>query len=61
MNGAMLRNECIEDDYIEVIIPHNLIQQAHLENVPLEFEITSEGLLIKPILSNNGKEKERPL
>lgn len=49
MNGVMLRNEIIEDDYIEVIIPDELIQQAHLENVPLEFEITDEGLLIKPI------------
>jgi len=49
MNGDMLRNECIEDDYIEVIIPDELIQQTHLENFPLEFEITDEGLLIKPI------------
>jgi hypothetical protein len=44
----MLRNENIEDDYIEVIIPDELIQQAHLENVPLEFEITDNGLLVKP-------------
>ncbi len=49
MNGAMLRNENIEYDYIEVIIPDELIQQAHLENTPIEFEITDEGLLIKPI------------
>ncbi|MBV5349210.1 hypothetical protein JZU61_06120 [bacterium] len=46
----MLRNEIIEDDYIEVIIPNDLIQQAHLENILLEFEITDEGLLIKPII-----------
>jgi len=50
MNGDMLRNGSIENDYIEVIIPDELIQQAHLENTPLEFEVTSEGLLIKPIL-----------
>lgn len=50
MNGDMLRNESIEDDYIEVIIPDELIQQAKLDNASLEFEITDEGLLIKPIL-----------
>lgn len=49
MNGVMLRNEIIEDDFIEVIIPDQLIRQAHLENTPLEFEITDEGLFIKPI------------
>jgi hypothetical protein len=49
MNGVMLRNENIEDDYIEVIISDELIQQTHLENTPLEFEISNNGLLIKPI------------
>jgi len=51
----MLHNEIIEDDYIEVVIPDELIQQAHLENTPLEFEITDEGLLIKPILKKVSK------
>lgn len=49
MNGDMLRNENIENYYIEVIIPDELIQQTHLENTPLEFEISNNGLLIKPI------------
>ncbi len=30
-------------------IPKSLIQQAHLENVNLEFEVVENGLLIKPI------------
>lgn len=51
----MLRNENIEDGYIEVIIPDELIQQAHLENFPLEFEITNEGLLIKPIQNDTSE------
>ncbi len=51
----MLRNELIEDDFIEVVIPNDIIQQAHLENVPLEFEITAEGLLIKPIQNDMYK------
>jgi hypothetical protein len=55
MNGDMLRNEKIEDDYIEVIIPDDLIQQAKLENTSLEFEITDEGLLIKPILKKDSQ------
>jgi len=32
-----------------VRIPKSLIQQAHLENVNLEFEIVENGLLVKPI------------
>lgn len=50
MNGVMLHNENIENDYIEVIIPDELIQQAHLDNLPLEFDIITKGLLIKPII-----------
>ena len=30
-------------------IPKPLIQQAHLENVSLEFEVLENGLLIRPI------------
>ncbi len=30
-------------------IPKPLIQQAHLENVELEFEVLENGLLIKPV------------
>jgi len=30
-------------------IPKPLIQQAHLENVNLEFEVLENGLLIKPV------------
>jgi len=30
-------------------IPKPLIQQAHLENVPLELEVLENGLLIKPV------------
>ena len=30
-------------------IPKPLIQQAHLENVNLEFEVVENGLLIKPV------------
>ena len=37
-----------------VRIPKNLIQQAHLEHCGLEFEVLSEGLLIKPF-----REKKR--
>jgi antitoxin MazE len=32
-----------------VRIPKAIIKQAHLENSPLEFEITTGGLLLKPI------------
>ena len=31
-----------------VRIPKAIIKQAHLENSPLEFEVTAGGLLIKP-------------
>jgi len=30
-------------------IPKPLVQQAHLENVTLEFEVVENGLLIKPV------------
>lgn len=36
-------------------IPKPLIQQAHLENVSLEFEVLKNGLLIKPV-KNAGRE-----
>jgi len=39
-------------------IPKPLIQQAHLENVSLELEVISSGLLIKPI-NNTGRETWR--
>ena len=39
-------------------IPKPLIQQAHLENVRLELEVISSGLLIKPI-NNTGRETWR--
>jgi antitoxin MazE len=32
-----------------VRIPKAIIKQAHLENSPLEFEVTAQGLLLKPI------------
>lgn len=32
-----------------VRIPKAIIKQAHLENSPLEFEVTEQGLLLKPI------------
>ena len=32
-----------------VRIPKAIIKQAHLENAPLEFEVTAQGLLLKPI------------
>ncbi|MCX6073329.1 MAG: AbrB/MazE/SpoVT family DNA-binding domain-containing protein [Campylobacterales bacterium] len=32
-----------------VRIPKAIIKQAHLENTSLEFEVTSQGLLLKPI------------
>jgi antitoxin MazE len=31
-----------------VRIPKAIIKQAHLENSPLEFEVTAQGLLLKP-------------
>ncbi|MCL4432266.1 MAG: AbrB/MazE/SpoVT family DNA-binding domain-containing protein [Epsilonproteobacteria bacterium] len=31
-----------------VRIPKAIIKQAHLENVSLEFEVTAQGLLLKP-------------
>lgn len=31
-----------------VRIPKAIIKQAHLENAPLEFEVTAQGLLLKP-------------
>ena len=34
-------------------IPKPLIQQAHLENVELEFEVLENGLLIKPVNDSN--------
>jgi len=33
-------------------IPKPLIQQARLENVPLDLEVVPDGILIKPIISN---------
>lgn len=36
-------------------IPKPLIQQAHLENVSLEFEVLENGLLIKPV-SNTSRD-----
>lgn len=30
-------------------IPKAIVKQAHLENSSLEFEVTAQGLLIKPI------------
>ncbi|MEA3373763.1 MAG: AbrB/MazE/SpoVT family DNA-binding domain-containing protein [Campylobacterota bacterium] len=38
-----------------VRIPKPLIQQAHLENTNLEFEILENGLLIKPV-NNSGRD-----
>lgn len=32
-----------------VRIPKAIIKQAHLENIPLEFEVTAQGLLLKPV------------
>lgn len=32
-----------------VRIPKAIIKQAHLENSPLEFEVTAQGLLLKPV------------
>lgn len=32
-----------------VRIPKAIIKQAHLENVSLEFEVTAQGLLLKPV------------
>lgn len=32
-----------------VRIPRAIIKQAHLENSSLEFEVTAQGLLLKPI------------
>ncbi|MBD3808922.1 MAG: AbrB/MazE/SpoVT family DNA-binding domain-containing protein [Sulfuricurvum sp.] len=32
-----------------VRIPKAIIKQAHLENAPLEFEVTAQGLLLKPV------------
>lgn len=32
-----------------VRIPKAIIKQAHLENSPIEFEVTAQGLLLKPI------------
>ena len=36
-------------------IPKPLIQQAHLANVSLEFEVLENGLLIKPV-NNTGRD-----
>jgi antitoxin MazE len=33
-----------------VRIPKTIIKQAHLENASLEFEVTTQGLLLKPVL-----------
>ena len=30
-------------------IPKPLIKQAHLENTPIDFELTEKGLLLKPL------------
>jgi antitoxin MazE len=30
-------------------IPKAIIKQAHLENTSLEFEVTAQGLLLKPV------------
>lgn len=38
-----------------VRIPKPLIEQAHLENVDLEFEVLENGLLIKPVNSSGRK------
>jgi antitoxin MazE len=32
-----------------VRIPKAIIKQAHLENASLEFEVTEQGLLLKPV------------
>lgn len=32
-----------------VRIPKAIIKQAHLENSPLEFEVTAQGLLLRPV------------
>lgn len=32
-----------------VRIPKAIIKQAHLENTSLEFEVTAQGLLLKPV------------
>lgn len=50
MNGVVLHNEIIDDNYIEIVLLNELIQRAHLDNTPHEFEITDYGLLIKVIL-----------
>ncbi len=39
-----------------VRIPKPFIQQAHLENVDLEFEVLENGLLIKPV-NDSGRKK----
>lgn len=36
-----------------VRIPKPLVQQAHLENANLEFEVLEDGLLIKPLNNIN--------
>jgi antitoxin MazE len=41
-----------------VRIPKALIQQAHLENVKLDFEVVDDGLLIKPVTEQARKNWE---
>jgi len=38
-----------------VRIPKPLIKQAKLENCEIEFELTKEGLLLKPVKNNPRK------
>lgn len=34
-------------------IPKAIVKQSHLENCEIEFEVTKNGLLLKPIIKNN--------
>lgn len=34
-------------------IPKAIIKQSHLENCEIEFEVTKNGLLLKPIIKKN--------
>lgn len=34
-------------------IPKAIVKQSHLENCEIEFEVTKNGLLLKPIIKNH--------
>jgi antitoxin MazE len=44
-----------------VRIPKAIIKQAHLENAPLEFEVTAQGLLLKPVQKNRVRDGQKHL